>query len=75
MKTIEIEVYYGYYLGDAQMWDTAYIFIPADTPEEKYEEVGKKVFLSHDHGEDTIAFVGLYSVDQDQFCDDEDSPD
>ena len=30
-KGAQIEVYYGYYLGDAQVWDTIIINVPADS--------------------------------------------
>ena len=71
-------MYYGYYLGDSQEWDTDYVKIPGDTPEEKYEEVAKEIFLetmnkmTDGHGEPLhIAFSGLYCVD-DRMEDDED---
>ncbi len=69
MKTITAEVYYGYYSGDAQMWDTEYVEIPADTPEEQYEEVAKGVFqemlFANTDRYPTIAFWGFYSIDND----------
>ena len=44
MKTRSIEVYYGYYVGDSQMWDSEYVKIPIDTPKDKMEEVTLKNF-------------------------------
>lgn len=44
MKTRSIEVYYGYYLGDSQIWDSEYVEIPIDTPDDKIEEVALKDF-------------------------------
>ena len=76
MKPITIEMYYGYYLGDHQEWSTDYVTIPGDTPEEKYEEVAKGIFLetmnkvTDNHGEPLhIAFCGLLCVDNDSMED------
>ena len=73
MKTITAEVYYGYYLGDAQMWSTDYVEIPEDTPEDRYEEIAKGVFmeaLNANKSDIHLAFCGLYCIDEDSMEDD-----
>ena len=61
MKTRSIEVYYGYYVGDAQMWDTEYVEIPIDTPEDKITEVALKKFSTQQNNMDNV-FKGILCI-------------
>ena len=65
------------------MWDTDYVEIPDDTPEDKYEEVARKQFLEDVQKTNEarattntdpfiVAFCGLYCVNTDEFPDNED---
>ncbi len=63
MKTREVELYIGY---TNNRWDTRYVSIPFDTPEEKVEEVatqeGTALFFNNPYTHDEVAFVGVYHI-------------
>lgn len=74
---IRVEVYYGYYLGNTKMWDTEYVEIAADTPEDKIEEVAIHAFhdcveggvFGNDMKKEVIAFIGLFNVKDEEDVD------
>lgn len=73
MKTREVE-YFRCWPGtsnDNGSWDTSFISVPADTPEDKLNEAINKAAqeIDWEHGEEPV-FVGLYYADQE--CVDED---
>lgn len=58
--TREIEVYRCW---DNRTWDTEFVEIPADTPEEKIEEAaGKAALEALRHSADLPVMVGVYYV-------------
>jgi hypothetical protein len=58
--TREIEVYRCW---DDYTWDTEFVAIPADTPEEKIEEAAEKATLAAlRQGADLPVMVGVYHV-------------
>ena len=59
MKKRRIEVYYGYYVGDSQMWDSEYVEIPIDTPEDKIKEVALNNFSKP---KQDLAFKGILCI-------------
>ena len=67
IKTRPIEMYVGIYQGDYQTWDTAFVDIPADTPDDKVEEVAKETLLKElEKQKDLhVAFVGVYCTNDD----------
>ena len=61
-ETRPIEMYYGYsYGGDSGSWETDYVDIPIDTPEEEIEQVAKEIAKNEYQGDD-LAFVGVYHI-------------
>ena len=44
MTVIQVEVYYGYYAGEARLWDTIFVSLPIDTPEDKIEKLAVEKF-------------------------------
>lgn len=63
MKERDVEIYIGY---TSHKWDTQYVSIPFDTPEEKVEEVaiqkGTVSFFNNPNTRDEVAFVGVYHI-------------
>jgi hypothetical protein len=58
-KTRPIEMYVGRVEGNSGVWNTEYVNIPIDTPDDKIDSVATAI------GRDEIAdycFVGVYSV-------------
>ncbi len=64
METREIEMYYGYYAGNVKVWDTFFINIPIDTPNELIESVAIAEAYSTIKYKWTIpvAFIGVYHI-------------
>ena len=58
MKTRMIEMYIGYG-SDFGTWETDYVDIPLDTPDDKIEEVAKDVIIED---RKDIAFTGVYAI-------------
>lgn len=59
-RTRQIEVYYGFFAGDAQIWDTDYVEIPSDTPEEAVDQTAIAAFFA-DPPPCGVAFAGVYN--------------
>lgn len=66
MKTRQIEMYVGRATdagGQGGEWWTTYVDIPADTPEDKIEDVARKVLWEHLEKESADAsFLGVYHI-------------
>lgn len=61
---LSVEMYYGYRLGNAHVWDTFHVKIPGDTDENMIAEVAEKAFLERaNHWRDVVVeFCGIYHV-------------
>lgn len=57
----EVEVYYGYYLGDAQVWDSEHFRIPLEDDNERAIDRFQEEFEEFEH---PIAFVGILGVNE-----------
>jgi hypothetical protein len=69
-RTRIVTVYYGHHVGDMKMWETIPVKIPANTPEDKIEEVACASALPIlGNGELQLAFIGLYN--ESEFCDED----
>lgn len=79
MKTREIEMYVGLDhqgLGQGGDWYTTYVEIPADTPADKIREVAEQALTEKLDAEGTstlsVAFIGVYSIPDEEEEDVED---
>ena len=70
MPRLEVEVYFGYYLGDAQMWDTNYVYLPADTPEDKVKQLALDMFHAKIDPDISLAFTGIFHIGEEEALDD-----
>lgn len=61
IETREIEMYFGYTLGDIKLWDTTFVEIPAITPDIWIESVAVAT-LMRDESMDDMAFYGVYNI-------------
>lgn len=66
MKVHQVEIYYGYYSGDAQVWDTIYIPVPKKlmkaTEEELESYAIKQAIKELNASKSEFAFIGVYSI-------------
>jgi len=62
MRNRRIEMYYGWYSGDAQFWDTEYVDIPSDTKECNLQQVAIDKFYE-ENPELSLAFIGILNSD------------
>lgn len=56
--------------GGSGQWDTSFIDIPADTPEEQIERVVQETARSLPWPDEPPLFVGVYHVPEDEETDD-----
>ena len=63
-----VEMYYGYYLGDAHVWDTFYIEMDSDHIDDPCEFEARCQMkcldeISKSNPELQVAFCGIYAID------------
>ena len=68
MSIIKAEVYYGFYSGNSQLWDTLYVYIPAETPESDIESVAVEKFYEEYGDAENVAFTGLFHWEYNDDC-------
>jgi len=64
-ETITVEVAVGVTHGDSSgHWYTDWVEIPADTPEDRIQEVAQGKFLAEYEGDEIVAFVVAYHIEE-----------